>query len=143
MVHDAQARERVELLDNLHLVAAALVRADDGLDGVGEVRAMVPAGEQVDVLAGPVDEAVLLDGVATGESEPEPCGGLQTDLGQTTVGGVHYPASARGGSRSGKRDCHAERCAGGSHRAGHRRLKVRASSHRFNTAVEAASRRTT
>jgi len=67
---DAEPRESVELLDDTYLVSALLVGRDHGLDGVREVAATVPAGEQIDILAGSLDEAVLLDGVAARRANP-------------------------------------------------------------------------
>jgi hypothetical protein len=40
---------------------------------------------------------VLLDGVATGQSEPVLLSGSQPNLSQAPVRGVHYPAIAWGG----------------------------------------------
>jgi hypothetical protein len=45
--------------------------AQRGLDGVrGSGNAMLAVGEQVDVLGGPVDEAMRDEGVAAAEGEP-------------------------------------------------------------------------
>jgi hypothetical protein len=43
--------------------------ADDGVDGSAEFGAIPPVGEQVDVFAHSLDEAVHLEGVPAGEGE--------------------------------------------------------------------------
>lgn len=110
------------------------VAVDYGEDGVTELGATVPAGEQADVLAEPLNDAVFLDGVPTGEGESELCGGLQSDLGQASMRGVHQPASTVGPASSGNVASHTARTCVGSHRVGQIWARVSASSQRCSCA---------
>lgn len=61
-------------------VTACAVSVDDGFKCCCEVSAALPSGEQVNVFARPLKNAVRLDGVPAGECEPLTPGYSEADL---------------------------------------------------------------
>ena len=75
----------------------------DGGDRGDELVAALPGGEQVDVLAGPLDEPGGLDRVTAGQREAVSIGCPEPDSGEAFVEGVHrYAALLRVAASSGK-----------------------------------------
>jgi hypothetical protein len=64
-----QPGERVIPPFEVDYEAVIAVRLNDGFDRCAELVAAVPAGEQVDVLAGPLEKAGCLDRVSAGKGE--------------------------------------------------------------------------
>ena len=92
------------------------VGVDYGVDGPAELGAIPPVGEQVDVLAHPLDESMSLEGISAGERKTVLAEHTQCQADQTVLKFVHgYAAWVN----SGKRCSQARRTRCGSHRRGH------------------------
>ena len=84
-----QPGERLSTHDHRHLVPGGLKRGDDGGCQLRELPAALPAGEQVDVAAGPVAHPVGGDRVPAGQREPVPRACREGDPRYPLVPGFH------------------------------------------------------
>jgi hypothetical protein len=78
--------------------AVIAVHLNHGGDRCAELVATVPAGEQVDVLAGPPEKADCPDRVSAGQGEAVSLSGRETRAGEPFVKGIHQLRGVRAGS---------------------------------------------
>ena len=106
------------LVGQFHGEACGFIGGDDAFGGRRHLGGgPVDRGEEVDVVADPVDDLMGLDGVAACQGVTEVVGErVEPDADQSAVQLVHYAAAALGAS-SGKRSCQAVRVGEGRNRS--------------------------
>ncbi|NED83318.1 hypothetical protein G3I76_24915, partial [Streptomyces sp. SID11233] len=81
---------------NFHVVSVVAQNGHDPLRGCGHLSSTLERSEQVHIVAEPLNDAMGLNGVPTGQREPEvaaQCFQAQTDQPQVQI--VHYAAADR------------------------------------------------
>lgn len=89
LVGYCQPGEGGELLRHGDGITSSAVRVNHCVDGRRELVAPFPSGEQIDVLARTIEDAVSLDGVAAGQGEAIPTGYPKPYFRQFEEAGIH------------------------------------------------------
>jgi hypothetical protein len=88
-IYDIEPSECFELLRDFDLESAVVVGGNDSIHCHAELIAPVPGGEQVDVLAGPFQDAVRLNRVSTRQREAIALRGRQTNPCEPVMDRIH------------------------------------------------------